>query len=99
MILEIALLSVKPGMEAAFESAMREAAPLIAGNHGYIQHEVRRCLDDGKTHKYALLAQWATLEDHTVGFRQSPAYQQWRALLHHFYDPFPAVEHFGASIL
>lgn len=41
-----------------------------------------------------LLVQWARLEDHTRGFRGSPRYQEWKALLHHFYDPFPRVEHF-----
>lgn len=44
---------------------------------------------------YLLLVEWQTLEDHTVGFRQSAPYQQWRALLHHFYDPFPVVQHFA----
>ena len=45
-----------------------------------------------------LLVEWDRLEDHTVGFRQSPRYEKWRALLHRFYDPFPRVEHFGESI-
>ncbi len=43
-----------------------------------------------------LLVRWDSLEAHTVGFRQSPDYQQWRALLHHFYDPFPTVLHYHA---
>ena len=77
---------------------MAQAAPIIASIHGYQYHDVRRCVDDGKTNKYALLVGWDTLEDHTVGFRQSPEYQQWRALLHHFYDPFPVVEHYGERI-
>ena len=44
---------------------------------------------------YVLLGHWQQLEDHTVGFRQSPQYQEWRRLLHHFYDPFPSVLHYG----
>ncbi|MGH6933009.1 MAG: antibiotic biosynthesis monooxygenase family protein [Dongiaceae bacterium] len=44
--------------------------------------------------RYVLLVRWRRLEDHTEGFRQSPRYQDWRALLHHFYDPFPTVEHY-----
>jgi len=44
---------------------------------------------------YLLLVAWETLEDHTVGFRGSAAYQQWRSLLHRFYEPFPVVEHFN----
>jgi heme-degrading monooxygenase HmoA len=46
--------------------------------------------------KYLLLVRWETLEDHTVGFRGSSKYQEWKKLLHHFYDPFPTVEHFQA---
>ena len=44
--------------------------------------------------KYLLLVGWDTLEDHTIGFRGSEKYQEWKRLLHHFYDPFPTVEHF-----
>jgi heme-degrading monooxygenase HmoA len=94
VILEAALLQVKPGLEADFEAAMREAAPLIASTPGYISHEVQRCLE--VQGKYILLVRWQTLEDHTIGFRGSAAYQEWRRLLHHFYDPFPTVEHFEA---
>jgi heme-degrading monooxygenase HmoA len=59
---------------------------------GYISHELQRCLE--VEHRYILLVRWQTLEDHTIGFRTSPEYQQWRSLLHHFYDPFPIVEHY-----
>ena len=97
MILESALLDVTPGEEAAFETAMKEARPLIAATPGFQSIEVRRCLET--PNRYLLLVVWETLEDHTVGFRQSPRYEKWRALLHHFYDPFPRVEHFGDSIM
>lgn len=97
MILEVAILNVRPAMAGAeFETAMRTAAPLIASTPGYISHEVRRCLE--APHRYILLVQWNTLEDHTVGFRQSPQYQEWRKHLHHFYDPFPTVEHYAACL-
>lgn len=92
MILEAAMLQVRPGQEAAFESAFRQASPIIAASPGYGGHELQRCLE--APGKYLLLVRWDTLEDHTVGFRGSPAYQEWRRLLHHFYDPFPTVEHF-----
>jgi heme-degrading monooxygenase HmoA len=42
-----------------------------------------------------LLVVWRRLEDHTEGFRRSPEYEQWRQLLHHYYEPFPTVEHFA----
>jgi heme-degrading monooxygenase HmoA len=92
MILEAAYLQVKAGLEADFEDAMRQAAPLIASTPGYVAHEVQRCLE--VQGRYLLLVRWETLEAHTIGFRGSPAYQEWRRLLHHFYDPFPTVEHF-----
>jgi heme-degrading monooxygenase HmoA len=97
MILESALLDVKPGEEAAFEAAMTEARPLIAATPGFRSIAVRRCLET--PNRYLLLVEWEKLEDHTVGFRQSARYEKWRALLHHFYDPFPRVEHFADSVL
>lgn len=92
MILEIALLQIRPGQTAAFEAAFAQAQRIVAGMGGYVRHELQRCVEDRQ--RYALLVWWETLEDHTVGFRGSPEYQEWRSLLHHFYDPFPTVEHF-----
>ncbi len=94
MILELAILNVKPGQEAAFEAAFKRASPLIASIPGYVSHEVQRCIET--PNRYVLLARWESLEAHTVGFRGSPQYQEWRRLLHHFYDPFPMVEHYEA---
>jgi heme-degrading monooxygenase HmoA len=92
MILEVALLNVRLGQEAAFETAMRAARPLIAATPGFLSIEIRRCVET--PNRYLLQVSWETLEDHTIGFRQSDRYQQWRTLLHHFYDPFPTVEHY-----
>jgi heme-degrading monooxygenase HmoA len=94
MILESAHLHIKRGECVAFEAAFAHAAPIIASMHGYVSHQIQRCLEDD--HHYVLLVNWQTLEDHTIGFRQSAEYQQWRALLHHFYEPFPTVLHFAA---
>jgi heme-degrading monooxygenase HmoA len=94
MVLEVALLDVRPGESPAFEAAFREAQQLIAASPGYQRHELRRCLEAAD--RYLLLVWWDTLESHTEGFRKSPAYERWRRLLHHFYDPFPAVEHYVA---
>jgi heme-degrading monooxygenase HmoA len=96
MILESAILDVKPGQAQAFEAAMLKARPLIAATPGFVSIAVRRCIENSQ--RYLLLVEWETLEAHTVGFRQSPRYQEWRALLHHFYDPFPIVEHFAEGI-
>ena len=92
MILEVATLDVRAGQEDEFEAAFKRALPIIAGMQGYISHQIRRCLENPS--RYILLVEWAKLEDHTQGFRGSPQYQEWRALLHHFYDPFPTVEHY-----
>ncbi len=92
MILEAARLDVRAGECDRFEAAFRQASNIIAAMPGYVSHELLRCIEtEGR---YLLLVQWERLEDHTVGFRGSTAYQEWRALLHHFYDPFPTVSHF-----
>ncbi|GAA4418874.1 antibiotic biosynthesis monooxygenase [Acidovorax lacteus] len=93
MILEVATLQVRPGQAAAFEQAFAQAQRIIAAMPGYGGHELQRCLEHD--HQYVLLVRWATLQDHTEGFRGSPQYQEWRALLHHFYDPFPTVLHYS----
>lgn len=92
MILEAVMLPVIAGKEAEFEAAFQQASPIIASMKGYISHELHRCIESQG--RYLLLVRWETLEDHTVGFRQSAEYQEWKRLLHHFYDPFPQVEHF-----
>ncbi len=92
MILEVAILDIRSGLNIEFEAAFQTAAPIIAAMPGYISHELQHCIEN--SHRYILLVQWEFLEDHTIGFRQSPQYQQWRSLLHHFYDPFPTVEHY-----
>ncbi len=92
MILESAILNVRPGLSAQFEAAFAQASTIISASGGYINHELHRCVENPD--QYLLLVWWQRLEDHTVGFRGSAQYQQWRALLHHFYDPFPTVEHY-----
>ena len=97
MILELAVLDVRPGEDDAFERAMREARPLIEAAPGFAGIELRRCLEI--SNRYVLLVSWEKLEDHTVGFRQSDRYQTWRDLLHHFYDPFRTVQHYDEALL
>ena len=92
MILESAVLDVKPGREAEFETAFGEAKAIIASMKGFSGLELQRCVENRS--RYLLLVRWVTLEDHAVGFRTSPEYQRWKAFLHHFYDPFPTVEHY-----
>ncbi|MBZ9749524.1 antibiotic biosynthesis monooxygenase [Deinococcus sp. HMF7604] len=91
-VLEVALLDIRPGLTTEFEAAFAEAQTIISSMPGYLRHTLQRCLE--ADHHYVLLVWWESLEAHTVGFRGSPDYQRWRTLLHHFYDPFPTVEHF-----
>ena len=92
MVLEVAILDVKPGLEEEFESAFGKAQGIISSIEGYVSHQLRKCMEN--TSRYILLVYWRTIEDHTVGFRGSKRYQEWRRLLHHFYHPFPVVEHY-----
>lgn len=92
MILEIATLNIKTGRSREFETAFESAAKIIASMPGYISHDLQKCVEVEE--RYLLLVNWQTLEDHVVGFRGSTEYQSWKQLLHHFYDPFPAVWHY-----
>ena len=92
MITEIALLQIKDRQNVAFEDAFNKAQQIIAGMNGYIHHELQKCIEE--ENKYLLIVKWQKLEDHTEGFRKSCEYKQWKNLLHHFYDPFPTVQHY-----
>jgi heme-degrading monooxygenase HmoA len=92
MVLEMAVLNLREGQGEEFEATFKQASLLIASIDGYISHTLHRCLETPD--RYLLLVEWETLEAHTIGFRESDIYQEWKALLHHFYDPFPTVEHF-----
>ncbi len=94
MVLEVAVLNVKPSMTQSFETDFARAEKIISAADGYLNHTLKRCIE--QPNQYLLLVNWATLESHTEGFRGSEAYQTWKALLHHYYDPFPTVEHYEA---
>lgn len=91
--MEHALLHVKPGHEVEFESVFGQAKSIISRMPGFQQLTLSRCVERQGT--YLLLVQWDTLEHHTEGFRKSGEYEQWRSMLHGFYDPFPVVEHYA----
>ena len=96
MILEHAVLNVRPGEEQAFEAAMAKARPLIEATDGFQRMELRHCIETAN--RYLLLVWWDSVEVHTEGFRGSDRYAEWKAALHRFYDPFPVVEHYSAPI-
>ena len=92
MILEVAPLQVILGRTDEFEAAFQKAQLIISSIPGYISHELSRCIE--QPNEYILLVRWQTLEDHEIGFRKSSKYQEWKSLLHHFYNPFPTVLHY-----
>lgn len=96
VILEVAILQIRTGMTASFEKSFDKAKSIISSMKGYQGHSLQKCLEND--HQYILLVNWDTLKDHEEGFRKSPQYQEWKALLHHFYDPFPTVEHYSCLL-
>lgn len=92
MILEVAILNIRSGRGREFEKAFSQAQAIISSMPGYLGHELQRCIE--VEDKYLLLVRWKSVLDHEEGFRQSKAYHEWKRLLHHFYEPFPLVEHY-----
>ena len=96
MILEVAILNVIPKETETFEKAFSKAQEIISSMNGYISHDLQKCIED--KNQYILLVNWETLEAHQIGFRKSEEYQEWKKLLHHFYDPFPTVQHYESVL-
>ena len=96
-IQEIALLDVIPGQEADFLRAFEQAQRFLERARGYQSHTLSRCIEQPA--RFLLSVWWDSVESHEVGFRQSEGYQGWKAALHHFYDPFQKVEHYGTPVL
>ncbi len=99
MVLEVAILDVKPRICWSFNIAtvmtkksLNQAQDIISSMPGCVSHQLQQCIENNN--RYILLVNWQTLEDHTQGFSQSKKYEQWRKLLHNFYEPFPVVEHY-----
>lgn len=93
MILEHAILPVRPGAEEEFERTFASARTLISRQPGFQSLSLSRSIESPNL--YLLLVEWNSVEAHTEGFRASPEYEEWKQLLHHFYEPFPVVEHFA----
>lgn len=91
MITEIAQIEIKPGHEADFEAAVGKAKAVFAGTKGFHGFELHRSIE--KPQRYRLMVKWATLENHTVDFRGSDAFTEWRALVGPFFASAPEVEH------
>jgi heme-degrading monooxygenase HmoA len=96
MILEIAQIDVKPGMESAFESGVTTAAPIFQRAEGCKGMALQRSIE--KPARYRLFVQWETLENHTVDFRNSSDFQEWRKLVGHCFASPPEVEHVREAV-
>jgi heme-degrading monooxygenase HmoA len=92
MITEHATLPVIPGREEEFEAVFASAKRIIAASPGFGGLTLSRGIE--RPSAYLLLVRWESVDDHEVGFRGSAAYEEWRAALHHFYDPAATVEHY-----
>ena len=92
MILEVAILNIKPGLQHNFEEDFALASKYISAIEGYSGHTLRKCVENDD--QYILLVEWENIESHEIGFRKSDLYLKWKELLHHYYTPFPTVEHY-----
>jgi len=92
MILEIATINIRPGTNTDFETALEKAQYVINQSNGYLGHQFQKCIE--RDNCYVLLIRWATLEDHTEGFRGSELFKEWRGLIAAYFEHPPTVEHF-----
>lgn len=93
MIIERAQMAITPGSEADFEAALAKAEDVLAQAKGFHGIRIARGVENPST--YLLLLEWDTVEDHTVGFRESELFAQWRALIGPYFAQAPAVEHYA----
>ncbi|MES2102919.1 MAG: antibiotic biosynthesis monooxygenase family protein [Pseudomonadota bacterium] len=93
MILELADIRIQPGKQAEFDAAIQKGIQeVIHLAKGYVSHKVHKGIESPE--RYVLTIVWETLENHTVDFRESPAFQQWRSIVGPFFSVPPTVEHF-----
>ena len=94
MIHELADIQIRPGTQAEFEAAIAHGVnTVIALAQGFEGYEIRKGIEAPE--RYLLMIRWTTLEDHTVGFRQSEAFAQWRAIVGPYFAQPPVVQHFA----
>ncbi|AZV93211.1 antibiotic biosynthesis monooxygenase family protein [Kerstersia gyiorum] len=92
MIYEVTTIHIHPGQQADFEAAIKQGADtIIAKSKGFLGYSVRRAIESPE--QYQLQIKWETLEDHMVGFRESPAFPAWRAIISPFFASAPTTVH------
>ena len=95
MVLELASIDIKPGTNAAFELNLGKAQSIISQSPGYLGHQFQKCIE--QDNRYILLIRWETLEAHTIGFRGSELFKEWRALIGEFFENPPVVQHYESA--
>ena len=94
MILELADIRIQPGQQTAFEEAIQRAiSTVISKAKGFRGCTIHKGIDSAE--RYLVQISWETLENHTVDFRESPAFAEWRAIVGPFFAGPPTVEHFN----
>jgi heme-degrading monooxygenase HmoA len=96
MITELATIDIKIGTNADFEANLEKAKLVISQSKGFVSIDVKHCIE--QPNRYVLLIHWQTLEDHTVGFRESDLFKEWRALIGPFFENPPLVQHFNSIV-
>ncbi|MGH9096689.1 MAG: antibiotic biosynthesis monooxygenase family protein [Acidimicrobiales bacterium] len=94
MVLEHAVINIRPGANQEFEAALGEARAVVAESDGFVSLQLHRGIE--APDQYVLLIQWKTLEDHIVGFRQSERFARWRAFIGPYFQSPPEVIHLAA---
>lgn len=93
MILELATIDIKQGTNAEFEQSLEKAQAVISQSKGYLGHQFKKCIE--QENRYVLLIRWESLEAHTIGFRESELFKEWRALIGPFFENPPVVQHYA----
>ncbi len=94
MIAEIATIDIKKDTNDAFEHAIVLAGKVISQAEGYISHDFKRCIE--VENRYLLTVKWESLEAHTIGFRNSSLFAEWRAIIGPFFEELPLVQHYSS---
>lgn len=92
MILELATIDIKIGSNAEFEHNLEKAQAVVAKSKGYLGHQFQKCIE--AENRYSLFIHWENLEAHTIGFRESELFKEWRALIGPYFETAPIVQHY-----
>lgn len=96
MIIEVATIAVKEGHEAQFEAAVASAVEVFRRAKGCGGLHLQKCVEEPL--RYDVVIRWETLENHTIDFRESALFQEWRALVGPHFAEAPSVRHYSVAM-